>query len=77
MLRNRFVRLRLMLPVLAVLLTSCESVPKPLPPNAPPIVTKPPEIPPLPSEARQPKTPELCLPTCSDGLRSRLESWLQ
>jgi hypothetical protein len=33
-------------------------------------------VPPLPSEARQPKTPELCSPTCSEGLRKRLESLL-
>lgn len=68
---------RLMLLGLAVLLTSCAVVPKPSPPNALPIVMKPPELPALPQEARQPPTPELCLPSCSDGLRRRLESWLR
>ena len=57
----------------AVLLTACSAVPKSLPPSAPiPSAT----VPPLPLEARQPKTPELCSPTCSEGLRKRLESLL-
>lgn len=68
---------RLMLLGLALLLTSCGLVPKPSPPNALPIVTKPPELPALPREARQPPTPELCSPSCSAGLRRRLESLLQ
>lgn len=75
--RLKSVQHKLMLLVPALLLTSCAVVPKPSPPNAPPIVTKPPELPVLPQEARQPPTPELCSPTCSDGLRRRLESWLR
>ena len=75
--RLKSVQHKLMLLVPALLLTSCGLVPKPSPPNAPPTVTKPPEIPALPQEARQPATPELCSPTCSAGLRRRLESLLQ
>ena len=75
--RRKFVQRKLMLLVPALLLTSCAVGPKPSPPNAPPTVTKPPEIPALPKEARQPATPELCSPTCSAGLRRRLESLLQ
>ncbi len=74
--RLKFVLPRLTLLGLAVLLTSCGLVPRASPPNAPPIVTKPPELPALPQEARQPPTPELCSPSCSAGLRRRLESWL-
>jgi hypothetical protein len=63
----------LTLPVLAVLLTACSAAPKSSLPSAPiPSAT----VPPLPLEARQPKTPELCSPTCSEGLRKRLESLL-
>ena len=68
---------RLMLLVPGLLLTSCAVGPKPSAPSAPPTVTKPLEIPALPQEARQPPTPELCSPSCSAGLRRRLESWLQ
>ena len=75
--RLKSVQHKLMLLVPALLLTSCAVVPKPSPPNAPPTVTKPPELPALPQEARQPPTPELCSPSCSAGLRRRLESWLQ
>ena len=74
--RLKFALPRLMLLGLAVLLTSCGLVPKPSLPSAPPIVTRPPELPALPQEARQPPTPELCSPSCSAGLRTRLESWL-
>jgi hypothetical protein len=35
------------------------------------------QVPPLPQQAKQPPAPELCSPTCSDGLRRRLESWLR
>lgn len=75
--RLKFALPRLMLLVPALLLTSCGLVPRASPPSAPPIVTKPPELPTLPREARQPPTPELCSPSCSAGLRRRLESWLQ
>jgi hypothetical protein len=74
--RASFGPLRRMLPVLAALLTSCASAPMPWAPSASPSAMKPAEIPPLPSQARQPVTRELCSPTCSDGLRRRLESWL-
>lgn len=33
-----------------------------------------PEIPPLPTEARQGSTPSICLPTCSAGLATELQS---
>ena len=75
--RLKSVQRRLMLLVPALLLTSCASGPKASPPNALPTATKPPEVPALPQEARQPPTPELCSPTCSAGLRRRLESLLQ
>ena len=75
MLRNVFGWHKLTLLALVMLLTSCGVVPKPSPPSA--VVIKPPQIPPLPQEAKQPPTPELCSPTCSDGLRRRLESWLR
>lgn len=42
-----------------------------------PSVVPPPRIPPLPQVARQPKTPELCLPTCSAGLTRLRDSLLQ
>lgn len=63
--------------VLGTLLTACSVVPKSLPPSAPiqPVI-QPPQTPALPAEARQPKTPELCSPTCSEGLRKRLQSLL-
>ena len=57
----------------AVLLTACSAVPKSLPPSAP---IQPATVPTLPSEARQPQTPEWCSPTCSEGLRKRLQSLL-
>lgn len=67
----------LMLLVPAMLLTACNGVPKPLPPNAPiPPVIQPAQTPPLPAEAKQPPTPELCSPSCSEGLRRRLQSLL-
>ena len=33
------------------------------------------QIPPLPTWARQPATPSVCLPTCLDALTSERESW--
>ena len=35
-----------------------------------------PEIPPLPAAARQPEPPALCVPTCSAGLQTLLDSLL-
>lgn len=64
--------LRPMLAALTLLLSACVSVPSssPLPPVAPPA------IPQLPEAARQPAPPEICSPTCSDGL-TRLRVSLQ
>jgi hypothetical protein len=62
---------------LVTLLTACSVAPKSLPPSAPiPPVIQPPQTPPLPAEARQPPTPALCSPSCSEGLRKRLQSLL-
>ena len=58
----------LMLLLLALLLTACASS---LPTTAP----EPAAIPPLPGEARQPKTPSFCYPTCSQGLTRERGSW--
>ena len=63
--------------VLGTLLTACSVAPKSSLPSAPiPPAIQPPQTPPLPAEARQPKTPELCSPSCSEGLRRRLQSLL-
>ena len=35
-----------------------------------------PIIPPLPTEARQPVTPNYCLPSCSSGLIRERKNWL-
>jgi hypothetical protein len=37
--------------------------------------SRPPAIPPLPPEARQPETPSICLPTCSAALANARASW--
>lgn len=47
--------------VLVLLLTACSSAPVRSPQLAP-------AVPPLPAQARQPNPPEICSPTCSDGL---------
>ena len=62
---------RLLMPVLLGLLVSgCATVS----PSLPPPVVQPPAIPTLPMQARQPKSPPICLPTCSAGLtRLRME----
>lgn len=69
MLRNYVTRraLPLMLPLL--LLTACAS--------KSPSSSHGPTIPPLRPEARQPMTPSICLPTCSDGLTRLRESSLE
>ena len=78
MLKLKSASLKMLLSVPVMLLTACSVVPKPLPPNVPiPPVIQPAQIPALPPEARQPKTPELCSPTCSEGLRKLLENLLQ
>ena len=61
-------RHRLMLLLLALLLPACAS-------NLPTTASVPAAIPPLPGEARQPKTPYFCYPTCSQGLTRERESW--
>ena len=58
----------LMLPLLAAVLTACAS-------SLPTTVPEPAAIPPLPGEARQPKTPSFCYPTCSQGLTRERGSW--
>ncbi|AIO33324.1 putative rz gp24 [Burkholderia cenocepacia] len=57
----------LMLPPLLLLLTACASRSPSLSPER--------AIPPLRPEARQPATPSICLPTCSDGLTKLRENW--
>ncbi len=57
--------------VLALLSAGCAS-------NSPTIVplsAQPPKRPALPAEARQPKPPSICLPTCSEGVERLLSSW--
>ena len=58
----------LMLLLLALLLPACAS-------SLPTTASVPAAIPPLPGEARQPKTPSFCYPTCSQGLTRERESW--
>lgn len=55
---------------LSALLTACASEPQP------PMPVACPTIPPLSPQARQPAVPEICQPTCSEGL-ARLLSTLQ
>ena len=54
--------------LLALLLPACAS-------NSPTTVPATPAVPPLPGEARQPKTPSFCYPNCSQGLTRERESW--
>ena len=58
----------LMLLLLALLLPACAS-------SLPTTASVPAAVPPLPGEARQPKTPSFCYPTCSQGLTRERESW--
>ena len=68
---------RLLPLALVMLLTACSVVSKPSQPSAPiPPVIQPAQIPALPPEARQPQTPALCSPSCSEGLRKLLDSLL-
>jgi len=60
-----------LLSVLVLLSAGCASS---SPPIAPPSV-QPPRRPALPGEARQPKPPSICLPTCSAGVERLLSSW--
>lgn len=56
---------------LVLLSSGCSSV---SPPSYPPSV-EPPRIPALPPQARQPVTPQYCLPTCSAALEKELDFW--
>lgn len=58
------------LPALALLLTAC-AAPQPLPP----VVVRPPLVPPLPLTSRQPERAPICTPTCSQGLERLLLQW--
>lgn len=58
---------------LLLLLQACASGPKFLPA---PVVVQPLVLPPLPSQARQPPRPAICLPTCLSGLTRLRESLL-
>ena len=61
-------RHRLMLLLLALLLPACAS-------SLPTTASVPAVVPPLPGEARQPKTPSFCYPTCSQGLTRERGIW--
>ncbi len=67
MLRENVKRLWLMPLLLLGLLTGCVG----RSPSSSPMF----DVPVLRSEARQPATPSICLPTCSAGLTSARESW--
>lgn len=71
MARRNSMWLALPLCALVLLNSGCSSV---SPPSYPPSV-EPPQIPALPAQARQPKTPGYCLPTCSAALEIELDSW--
>ena len=58
----------LMLLLLALLLPACAS-------SLPTTASVPAAVPPLPGEARQPKTPSICSPSCSHGLTIERENW--
>lgn len=71
MVKNRLPVLGTMLVVLVLLNVGCANS---LPPTAPPSA-QPPQRPRLPAEARQPKPPSICLPTCSAGVERLFVSW--
>lgn len=59
---------RWLMPVLPVMwLAGCAGVSTPSPGAV---------VPPLPVQARQPVTPEWCVPSCSAGLTRERERWL-
>ncbi len=68
---NKPLSLKLMLLVLPLLLQACVASL----PATPPLFVKPPAIPALPKEARQPQIPSVCLPTCSAALTKDRASW--
>ena len=59
----------------AILLASCGSRQKNLPPAWTPQAT--PQVLPLPSEAKQPAPPPECSPTCLETLQKKLGGMLQ
>lgn len=71
MANNRLPVLGMMLTVLALLSAGCATS---LPPTATPSA-QPPQRPALPAEARQPKPPSICLPTCSAGVERLFATW--
>lgn len=71
MANNRLPVLGMMLIALVLLSAGCASS---LPPIVPPSA-QPPQRPSLPVEARQPKPPLICLPTCSAGVERLFENW--
>lgn len=72
MLKTRSIRRTLPALLLTVLLAGCVCNTPP-----PPAVVLPPQRPALPPEARQPELPEICSPTCSDGLTRLREQLLR
>jgi len=64
--------LRRVMPLVVLALLSAGCATKSLPTVLP---SEPARRPPLPKEARQPPTPLICLPTCSDGLTLERENW--
>ncbi|CAA0341663.1 Uncharacterised protein [Klebsiella variicola] len=67
---------RVLLPLISlILLASCGSRQKNLPPAWTPQAT--PQVSPLPSEAKQPAPPPECSPTCLETLQKKLDGMLQ
>lgn len=63
---------KLTVALLTLLISACSTTPA-----LSPAPVKPARIPQLPQEARQPKAPAWCSPTCSAGLTQRRENWRQ
>src|SRR5262245_15018763 len=63
-LKTSLIRSSLLLGSLVLLLSACAHNSEPLSPKAP----EPPKRPPLSSSAKQPEPPEICKPTCLEGL---------
>ncbi|EYB71003.1 hypothetical protein KpUFPRA3_01992 [Klebsiella pneumoniae subsp. pneumoniae] len=67
---------RVLLPLISlIVLSSCVSRQKTLPPAWTPQAT--PQVLPLPSEAKQPAPPPECSPTCLETLQKKLDGMLQ
>lgn len=58
-----------------LMLQACAFTGPPAP--LPPVPVQAAKIPPLPATARQPATPDSCLPSCSRQLTSERENWLR